>query len=64
MNTSDIDTATPEQLAPVLHTAIQRLGQLGRTGAVALGALVDEDDADFEEGASWICDIAAGDLTE
>jgi hypothetical protein len=64
MTTSDIDTATPEQLAPVLYAAIQRLGQLGRTGAVALAALVDEDDADFEEAASWLSDIAAGDLRE
>ncbi|MGI9376027.1 MAG: hypothetical protein ACR2PC_08040 [Tsuneonella suprasediminis] len=64
MNTSDIDTATPEQLAPVLYAAIERLGQLGRTGAVALAALVDEDDAGFEEAASWINDIAAGELRE
>ena len=52
MTTSDIDTATAEQLAPVLYAAIQRLGQFGRTGAVALAALVEDDDADFEEGAS------------
>ncbi len=64
MNTDDIDTATPEQLAPVLYAALQRLGQLGRTGAVALAALVDEEDADFEEAASWVGDIAAGDLRE
>lgn len=64
MTTSDIDTATPEQLAPVLYAAIQRLGQLGRAGALALAALVDEDDADFEEAASWISDIAAGGLRE
>ena len=48
MTTSDIDTATAEQLAPVAYAAIQRLGQLGRTGAVALAALVEDDDADFE----------------
>ena len=27
-------------------------------------ALVEDDDADFEEGASWIGDLAAGDLRE
>ena len=64
MTTSDVDTATPEQLAPVLYAAMQRLGQLGRTGAVALAALIEDDDADFEEGASWIGDLAAGDLRE
>jgi len=64
MTTSNIDTATPEQLAPILYAAIQRLGQLGRTGAAALAALVDEDDADFEEAAAWLSDIAAGDLRE
>ena len=64
MTTSDIDTATPEQLAPVLYAAMQRLGQLGRTGAVALAALVEDDDPDFEEASSWIGDVAAGDLRE
>lgn len=64
MTTSDIDIATAEQLAPVVYAAIQRLGQLGRTGAVALASLVEDEDADFEEGASWIGDIAAGDLRE
>lgn len=59
----DTDTATPEQLAPVLLSAIQRLGQFGRTGAVALAALVEDQDADFEEGASWIGDVAAGNLS-
>jgi hypothetical protein len=58
----DIGTATPETLAPVLLCAIQRLGQLGRTGAVALAAIVEDDDADYEEGASWIGDVAAGNL--
>ena len=62
MTISDIDTATPEQLAPLLYAAIQRLGQLGRTGAVAFAALVDDEDAEFEEGASWVGDVAAGDL--
>lgn len=64
MNIDDIDTATPEQLAPVLYAALQRLGQLGRTGGVALAALVDDEDADFEEAASWVNDVAAGDLRE
>lgn len=62
MNISDIDTATPEQLAPILLGALQRLGQLGRAGAVALAALVDDGDADFDEAASWIEDVAAGNL--
>jgi len=64
MTISDIDTATPEQLAPILYAAIERLGQLGRTGAVALAALVEDDDADFEEASSWISDIADGGLRE
>jgi len=64
MTTAEIDTATPDQLAPVLYTAIQRLGQLGREGAAALAPLVADDDADFDEGASWIEDIAAGGLRD
>lgn len=56
----DIDTATPEQLAPILSAAIQRLGQHGRTGAVALAKIVADDDADFDEGAAWITDVASG----
>jgi len=64
MTTDDIDNATPEQLAPVLYAAIQRLGQLGREGAVAVAPLVADDDADFDEGASWIEDIAAGGLRD
>lgn len=64
MTISDIDTATPEQLAPILYAAIERLGQLGRTGAVALAALVEDDDADFDEASSWISDIADGGLRE
>lgn len=64
MQTSRIDTATPEDLAPVLLSALQRLGQLGREGAVALSRLVTDDDADFDEAAEWISDIAAGGLRE
>lgn len=60
MKIGDIDTLTPEQLAPVLRATIQRLGQLGRTGAVALAAVVEDDDGDFDEGASWVSDVAAG----
>ncbi|GLT01025.1 hypothetical protein GCM10007897_24160 [Sphingobium jiangsuense] len=62
MTISDIDSATPAELAPVLHAALQRLGQLGRTGAVALEALVEDSDADFDEAAGWIEEIAAGNL--
>lgn len=64
MKLSDIDTATPAQLAPVLLAAIQRLGQLGREGGVALAALVEDDDGDFDEGASWIEDVTAGGLRD
>lgn len=60
MKIDDIDTLTPVQLAPVLRAAIQRLGQLGRTGAVALAAVVEDDDGDFDEGAEWVTDVAAG----
>lgn len=64
MKIGNLPTATPEALAPVLLAAIQRLGQLGRTGAVALAALVDDGDGDFDEAAEWIADIAAGKLTD
>lgn len=64
MQTSRNETATPEDLAPVLLSALQRLGQLGREGAVALSRLVADDDADFDEAAEWISDIAAGGLRE
>ncbi len=64
MHTSRIDTATPEDLAPVLLCALQRLGQLGREGAVSLARMVADDDADFDEAAEWISDIAVGGLRE
>lgn len=64
MKIENLPTATPEALAPVLLAAIQRLGQLGRTGAVALAALVDDGDGDFDEAAEWIADIAAGKLSD
>jgi hypothetical protein len=64
MTISDIDTTTPEQLAPVLYAALQRLGQLGREGAVALAALVEDDDAEFDEAASWVEEVAAGGLRD
>ncbi|EZP69560.1 hypothetical protein BV96_04100 [Sphingomonas paucimobilis] len=64
MQTSRIDTATPDELAPVLLSALQRLGQLGREGTVALARLVADDDADFDEAAEWISDIAEGGLRE
>lgn len=60
MTIPDLDAATPEQLAPVLHAAIRRLGQLGRNGAVALAKLVEDDDVDFDEATGWIADVAAG----
>lgn len=60
MKIDDIDTASPEALAPVLLACLQRLGQLGRNGAIALARLVDDGDADFDEAAEWIGDIANG----
>ena len=64
MNFTDLSTAGPEQLAPALLAALQRLGELGRDGAVALARLVADDDGEFDEAADWIADIAAGDLRE
>lgn len=60
----NLHTADADALAPILLTAIQRLGQLGRTGALALATLVEDDDVDFGEAASWIADIAGGGLQE
>ncbi len=64
MHTSRIDTATPDELAPILLSALLRLGQLGREGAVALARLVADDDGDFDEVAEWIGEIAVGGLRE
>ena len=61
MPISPIDHATPGELAPVLLTALQRLG---REGAVALAHLVPDDDGDFDEAADWIEEIAGGRLRE
>ncbi|WP_232014766.1 hypothetical protein [Sphingopyxis sp. EG6] len=44
--------------------ALQRLGQLGRAGAIALARQVEDDDADFDEAAEWIADIASGGLRD
>lgn len=64
MSRSHIETATPEELAPILLAALQRLGQHGREGARALARLVDDGEPDFDEAAEWIGDIAAGALRE
>jgi hypothetical protein len=64
MQTSQIDTATPDELAPVLLLALRRLGQLGRPGAITLARRLEDDDADFDEAAEWIADIASGGLRE
>ena len=64
MKIDDIALADAETLAPVLLAAIQRLWQLGRSGAVALARQVKDGDADFDEAAEWIADIAAGKLTD
>lgn len=62
MKISDISTANPEALAPVLLAAMQRLGQLGRNGALALAAIVEDDDGDFDEASQWLADVASGGL--
>lgn len=62
MKISNISTANPEALAPVLLAAMQRLGQLGRNGALALAAILDDDDGDFDEASQWIGDVASGGL--
>ncbi|MBB3862517.1 hypothetical protein GGQ88_003818 [Novosphingobium hassiacum] len=62
MNLSHLETATADSLAPVLLAALHRLGRLGREGAVALARLAGDDDADFDEAAEWIADIARGGL--
>ena len=64
MNVSNIESASAADLAPVLLSCLQRLGQLGREGAVALARLVEDDDADFDEASEWIADIASGGLRD
>jgi len=64
MTLTEIEDATPDALAPVLLAAMQRLGQLGRCGAVALERILDDGDADFDEAAGWIADVAAGGVRE
>lgn len=64
MKLTEIEDATPDTLAPVLLAAMQRLGQLGRHGAVALARILDDGDVDFDEAAGWIADIAAGGIRE
>lgn len=64
MNIDEIGAADPDALAPAALAALQRLGQLGRAGAIALAKLVTDDDADFHEAASWIADITAGALSD
>ncbi|OJU10176.1 MAG: hypothetical protein BGN86_03790 [Caulobacterales bacterium 68-7] len=63
MKIEDIAMADDEALAPVLLTTLQRLGQLGRSGAAALARLVEDGDADFDEAAEWIAEIASGEFT-
>lgn len=63
MKIEDIGTADDEALAPVLLASLQRLGQLGRSGAAALARLVEDGDADFDEAAEWIAEIASGEFT-
>ncbi len=62
MKIETIESADPETLAPLLLAALQRLGQHGRPGAIALSQLVADDDGEFDEGASWISSIAQGEI--
>lgn len=64
MNITEVGAADPDTLAPVTLAALQRLGQLGRDGAIALAKLVTDDDADFHEAASWIADITSGSFSD
>jgi hypothetical protein len=64
MNLTEIEDAMPDALAPVLLAAMQRLGQLGRDGAVALAHVLDDSDVDFDEAAGWIAEVATGGLRE
>ncbi len=64
MKLTGIEDATPDALAPVLLAAMQRLGQLGRHGAVALARIRDDGDVDFDEAAGWLADITAGGIPE
>jgi len=64
MTIDTIDMASPEELAPILLVCLQRLGQHGRDGALALARLVADDDGDFDEAADWIAEIAAGALID
>ena len=64
MKIDDIPVASAEALAPILLACIQRLGEHGREGAIALARILEDDDADFDEGASWIEDVASGGCKE
>lgn len=64
MKAEDIDMAGAAALAPVLLACLQRLGQLGRSGALALAQIVEDGDFDFDEAAEWIAEIAAGKLND
>ena len=64
MTIDGIDMADRDTLAPILLASLQRLGQLGRPGAITLARLVEDGDADFDEAAEWIADIAAGKLKD
>lgn len=64
MKIEDIEMAQPDALAPLLLATVQRLGQLGREGADALARLVEDGDAEFDEAAEWIADIASGKIRD
>lgn len=64
MQISEIQAAGADELAPFLPAALQRMGQLGREGAIALARLVEGDDADLDEAGEWITDIIDGGLRD
>src|SRR3546814_20943353 len=64
MQTSQIDTATPDELAPVLLLALGRLGQLGPPGAFTLERRLADGEPDLDEAAHCIADIPSGGLRD
>lgn len=66
---AQISEMTPEQLAPVLVSALARMGQHGRQGSEALIAEMRRDEEAFEENLrsdvqeaiSWLVDEVSND---
>lgn len=55
-----IATMTPHDTAIVARAAIAQGGTHGRDFGVELGKLLDDADADFDEGAQWVQDCVEG----